>query len=86
MHACTHASTYIQRACTFSRLSQVVAVVGHEFVSVFDGATTYTLGEWTLAKHGAASWPPLYACLYAFMLPQQVSQKQNTLALALDCI
>jgi hypothetical protein len=52
---------------------QVVAASNGALLSVFDGTTEYRLGKWTLAKHGAASWPPLEACFYAYITPSEVS-------------
>ena len=52
---------------------QVVAVKGPKLLSVFDGATEYQLGKWTYSRHGAASYPPVYACFYGFATPEEVS-------------
>eukprot|EP00195_Chlamydomonas_chlamydogama_P014328 CAMPEP_0202913864 /NCGR_PEP_ID=MMETSP1392-20130828/61649_1 /ASSEMBLY_ACC=CAM_ASM_000868 /TAXON_ID=225041 /ORGANISM="Chlamydomonas chlamydogama, Strain SAG 11-48b" /LENGTH=302 /DNA_ID=CAMNT_0049605293 /DNA_START=34 /DNA_END=939 /DNA_ORIENTATION=+ len=45
---------------------KVVAAGGDSLVSVFDGSTKYRLAKWTHTAHGAASWPPVYACFYAY--------------------
>lgn len=49
----------------------VAATKDGRLVSVFDGTTKYELNKWTLAKHGAASWPPVYGCYYAFNTPEE---------------
>lgn len=54
-------------------LPQVVSVAkAGGLVSVLDGQERYELDKWTLAKHGAASWPPVYACSSAFATPTEV--------------
>uniref|UniRef100_A0A7S3VSM0 Uncharacterized protein n=1 Tax=Dunaliella tertiolecta TaxID=3047 RepID=A0A7S3VSM0_DUNTE len=40
-------------------------------VSVSDGQERYMLDKWTLAKHGGASWPPVYSCFSAFATPME---------------
>ncbi|EFJ52289.1 hypothetical protein VOLCADRAFT_86562 [Volvox carteri f. nagariensis] len=45
---------------------KVVASVGGELISVYDGTTRYTVGRWTLGKCGANGWPPLSSCYYAY--------------------
>jgi hypothetical protein len=43
-----------------------------KLLSVYDGKTEYTLSKWTVAKHGAASWVPIYACFYVYQDPLEV--------------
>lgn len=61
-------SVVLQKPLT---LYKVVAASDGALLSVFDGTTEYRLGKWTLAKHGAASWPPLQACFYAYISPSE---------------
>lgn len=63
---------------------QVVAAIDGQLVSVYDGETTYRLGKWTYAKHGAASWPPLYACFYGHLTAQQVCVRASGVCLKLS--
>ena len=44
-----------------------------QLVSIFDGATAYQLHKTTFARAGAASWPPVDACLFAYREPIEVT-------------
>jgi hypothetical protein len=48
-----------------------------KLLSVFDGKTEYTLSKWTVAKHGAASWVPIYACYYVYQDPMEVRRGED---------
>lgn len=55
-----------------SLLIQVVATVGEELVSVFDGITRYAIGRWTLGKHAPNGWPPMSSCFFAHQAESKV--------------
>ncbi|GFR40007.1 hypothetical protein Agub_g542 [Astrephomene gubernaculifera] len=50
----------------------VGASVRGELVSLHDDQQLkYAIGRWTHSKHGACSWPPMYACFYGHQLRGQ---------------
>ncbi|GLC63208.1 hypothetical protein PLESTF_000011900 [Pleodorina starrii] len=60
----------IEDSATFYK---VVASVNEELVSVYDGAASFSLGRWTLGKHGANGWAPLSSCFYAYQSADQAA-------------
>ena len=48
---------------------KVVACVNDTFVSVYDGNTVYELGKTYKSQRGAAGWPPLDQCFFAYREP-----------------
>jgi len=64
----------INEPVTFYKL--VALLPDGSMVSIFDGKTTYNIGKWMENRHGAASWPPLYACYHGCVTVKQALQSK----------